>query len=131
MGSFQFPDVTVSFLQSTYSIIEGNTIPVCAELSSVADILVSVGLTISEGTAELSTDFTLSPSTQVLTFEPGAIQSCVSVAAMNDSILEVDEAFVLLLVSNDVSVLISSTDESTTIEIPNQNSKDFGFVYTI
>ena len=130
MGSFQFPDVTVSFLQSTYSIIEGNTIPVCAELSSVADILVSVGLTISEGTAELSTDFTLSPSTQVLTFEPGAIQSCVSVAAMNDSILEVDEAFVLLLVSNDVSVLISSTDESTTIEIPNQNSKDFGFVYT-
>ena len=103
----------------------------CAELSSVADILVSVGLTISEGTAELSTDFTLSPSTQVLTFEPGAIQSCVNVAAMNDSILEVDEAFVLLLVSNDVSVLISSTDESTTIEIPNQNSKDFGFVYTI
>ena len=113
----------VSFQQPTYSTTESNSVQVCAVLFPEADIQVSAGFIISEGTAQLATDFTLSLSTQVLTFEAGDIQTCVTVAAINDSLLEEDEDFTLTLQSNNTFVGISSIVGSTVITIPNQNCK--------
>ena len=113
----------VSFQQPTYSTTENNSVQVCAVLFPEADIQVSAGFIISEGTAQLATDFTLSLSTQVLTFDAGDIQTCVTVAAINDSLLEEDEDFTLTLQSNNTFVGISSIVGSTVITIPNQNCK--------
>ena len=114
-----------SFQQPSYSTTEGNSVQVCAALFPEADIQVSVGFTINGGTAQLITDFTLSPPTQVFTFEAGTIQNCVTVAAVNDLLLEEDEDFTLTLQSNNVFVGISSIVGSTVIMIPNQNCKSF------
>ena len=113
----------VSFQQPSYSTTEGNSVQVCAALFPEADIQVSVSFIISGGIAQLATDFTLSPSTQVLTFEAGSIQSCMTVAAINDSLLEEDEDFTLTLQTNNVFIGISSIIGSTVVTIPNQNSK--------
>lgn len=116
----------MSFQQPLYSIFEGSSVEVCAELSLQAEIPVSVDvLTVEGGSAQLSTDFTISPPIQVLTFGPGEAQSCLTVLAVNDLILENDENFSLTLQSNDQFVDISTTDSSTTVMIPNQNSKIF------
>ena len=115
--------MTVSFQQPTYSVIEGTTVEVCAELPLSAEILVSVNLVIGEGSAQLPTDFTLSPSTQRLDFAIGQTQSCATVEAVSDFTLEEDEMFSLTLVSNEPFVLISTTEGSTQVNIPNQDSK--------
>ena len=112
-----------SFQQPSYSTTEGNSVQVCAALFPEADIQVSVSFIISGGTAQLATDFTLSPSTQVLIFEAGSTLSCVTVAATNDSLLEEDEDFTLILQSSNMFVGISSIVGSTVVTIPNQNSK--------
>lgn len=116
-----------SFQQPSYSTTEGNSIQVCAALFPEADIQVTVSFVISGGTAQLATDFTLSPPTQVLTFEAGSVLSCVTVAAINDSLLEEDEDFTLTLQSSNVFVGISSIVGSTVVTIPNQNSKITAF----
>lgn len=112
-----------SFQQPNYLTTEGNSVQVCAALFPEADIQVSVDFTINGGTAQLTTDFTLSPPTQVFIFEAGSVQSCVNVAAISDSLLEEDEDFTLTLQSNSIFVGISSIVGSTVIMIPNQNSK--------
>lgn len=116
--------VMVSFQQPTYLINEGNSVEVCAVVFPEADIEVSVSFTISGGTALLATDFTLSPSTQVFTIEAGAAQSCVTLAAVDDALLEEDEDITLTLQSTDTFVGISSIVGATVITIPNRNSKN-------
>lgn len=114
MASFQLP---------SYSTTEGNSVQVCAALFPEADIQVSVSFVISGGAAQLATDFTLSPPTQVLTFEAGSVLSCVTVTAISDSLLEEDEDFTLTLQSSNTFVGISSIIGSSVVTIPNQNSK--------
>lgn len=116
--------VTVSIQQPIYSIPEGNTVQVCAELSQEAETRVVIDLLIEGTSAQLNTDFTLSPATQVLIFEPGIIESCVNVLAISDSLLEEDEGFTLSLESNNQFVMISSSERSATVTIPNENCKN-------
>lgn len=111
-------DVTVSFLQPSHSVSEGNSIQICSQLSTEAAISVIVPLTIVGGTAIQNTDFTL--SSQTVTFPIGAVESCITTSAIDDSILEQDEAFTLSLLSSD-TVLTSSG--STTITIVDQDSE--------
>lgn len=115
--------MTVSIQQPIYSILEGNIVQVCAELSLEAETLVTVDLVIGEISAQLNTDFTLSPATQVLIFGSGITESCVNVLAVNDSLLEEDEGFTLSLESNNEFVMVSSTERSATVTIPNLNCK--------
>ena len=112
-----------SFQQPNYLTTEGNSVQVCAALFPEANIQVSVSFVISGGVAQLATDFTLSPTTQVLTFEAGGMLSCVTVAAVSDSLLEEDEDFTLTLQSTNTFVGISSIVGSTVVTIPNENSK--------
>lgn len=115
--------VTVSLQQATYSIPEGTTVQVCAELSLGAETPVSVDLLVGETSAQLTTDFTLSPDIQVLTFELGVTQTCVTILANDDSLLEEDEDFTVSLESSNPFVLISPTEGSATVTIPNLNSE--------
>lgn len=111
------------FEQSSYFLTEGNTVQVCALLSSesMSDILFTAGLIISGGTAIQNSDFVISG--QTLTFLVSETRSCVNVQAIDDTTLEGDEVFTLLLESSDEAVQISPTADVTTITIPNQNSE--------
>ena len=113
--------VTASFQQPSNSIFEGNLDQMCAQLSSEAAIPVTLALSINGGTAQLNTDFTI--SSFVLTFQPGSVLSCTIISVINDPTLEEDETLVLSLQSSDSAVLISPTAGTTTISIPNQDSK--------
>lgn len=93
----------------------------CGQLSSQAEIPITVTLVVNDGTAQLSIDFTL--SAQALTFQPGEIQRCLQVSAMADSILEENEIFTLGLQSSNSDVLISSIAGATTVTIADQDSK--------
>ena len=113
--------VTVSFQESSSSIEEGSSEQLCCQLSSGAEIPVVVTLLVNDGTAQLNMDFIL--STQVLIFQPGEILICVAVSATNDSTLEEDEVFTLDLQSSNSDVLTSPIASTTTVTIPNQDSK--------
>ena len=115
--------MTVSFEEAALSVFEGSSLQVCTAMSLPAERLVSADITIVGGSAQLTADFVLSPSTQTLTFEIGSTRSCVTVQAIDDFSLESDEDFTLSLESSDVFVVISPTDGSSLITIPNENSK--------
>ena len=85
---------------------------ICTQLSRDAGIPIIVPLTVEGGTAFQNTDFTL--SSQAVTFPTGAVEGCVSISAVDDSILEEDEVFSLALQSSD-SVLSGSGSTITTI----------------
>ena len=93
----------------------------CGQLSSEATLPVTVALLISGGTAQQDTDFTI--SSFILTFQPGSVLSCTTISVTNDPILEEDETLLLSLQSSDSAVLISITAGTTTVTIPNQDSK--------
>ena len=115
--------MTVSFEEAALSVFEGSSLQVCAVMSLPAERLVTADVTIVGGSAQLTADFVLSPSTQTLTFEIGSTRSCVTVQAIDDFSLESDEDFTLSLESSDVFVVISPTDGSSLITILNENSK--------
>lgn len=111
--------VTVSFLQPSQSVPEGSSLQVCSQLSSEAAISVIVPLEVVEGGIAIqNTDFIL--SSQSVTFPTGAVESCVSISAVDDSILEQDEVFTLALQSSE-TVLTGSG--STAVTIIDQDSK--------
>ena len=113
--------VIVSFQESANSIAEGSSDQVCGQLSSEAALPVTVALIINGGTAQQNTDFTI--SSFILTFQPGSVLRCTTISVTNDSILEEDETLLLSLQSSDSTVLISITAGTTTVTIPNQDSK--------
>lgn len=112
--------VTVSFLQRSQSVPEGSSIEICSQLSSEAAIPVIVPLeVVGEGTALQNTDFLLSD--QSVTFPTGAVEMCVSVSAVDDSILEEDEVFTLALQSSDT--VLTGSGSTTIITLFDQDSK--------
>ena len=115
--------VTVSFEQTASSVLEDSTLQLCAGLSLAAETLVAASVITAGGSAQLETDYVLTPSNQILTFEIGITRSCLTVQAVDDLVLENDEDFTLSLESNDAFVAISTTNGSSVITIPNQNSK--------
>ena len=94
---------------------------VCGDLSSIAETPVTVTLTVTGGTAQQSVDFSLSVSS--LTFQPGATEGCTVVSAIVDNTLEEDEVFTLGLQSTSDLVQVSQLAGTTTVTIPNQDSK--------
>ena len=110
--------ITISFVQPTDSVLEGNSLQICTQLSSEAAIPVTVPLVVGGGTAAQNTDFTL--SSQSFTFLAGSVDSCVSITAVDDAILEEDEVVMLALLSSN-AVLAGSG--STAITIIDQDSK--------
>ena len=92
---------------------------ICSQLSSEAAIPLTVPLVVvGGGTAVQNTDFTLSG--QSITFPIGAVESCVSISAVDDSILEEDEVFTIALQSSE-TILIDS-DSTAAITIIDQDS---------
>lgn len=113
--------MTVSFQESSHSIAEGSSDRVCGQLSSEAAIAVTVAISMSDGTAQQDIDFSISSLS--LIFQPGSVQSCVSISAVSDSFLEGDESFTLILQSfNNSSVLVSPTAGGTRVTILDQDS---------
>ena len=113
--------MTVSFQEPSYLIAEGSSDQVCGQLSSEAAIPITVALLINDGTAQQNTDFTF--SSLALNFQPGSVLSCTTISVTNDPTSEEDETIELSLQSADSTVLISLTAGTTTITIPNQDSK--------
>ena len=113
--------VTVSFLQPSESIPEGSSVEVCSQLSSEAAIPVTVPLevVVGGGTAVQNTDFIL--SSQSVTFPTGDVESCVSISAADDSILEDDEMFTLALQSSET--ILTGSGSTAIITIIDQNSE--------
>lgn len=91
----------------------------CGSLSSIAETPVTVTIMVNDVTALQNTDFTLSVST--LSFQSGVTQSCTTVSAIADFILEEDETFTLGLLSNSDLVQILPIDGTATVTIPNQD----------
>ncbi len=111
--------VTVSFLQPTQSIPESSSVQICSQLSGEAAIPVTVPLVVvGGGTAVQNTDFIL--SSQSVTFPTGAVESCVSVSAVDDSILEEDEMFSLALQSSET--VLTGTGSTAAVTIIDQDS---------
>ena len=117
--------VIVSFEQLSYSVLEGGTVTVCGDLSSIAETTVTVALIVTDGTAQQNNDFIL--SLVELIFQPGVIQSCTFIGAINDIALEGDESFTLGLQSTNSLVQVSQTAGLTTVTIPNEDSKSLMF----
>ena len=113
--------VIVSFEQLSYLVLEGSTVTVCGDLSSIAETTVTVALIVTDGTAQQNSDFIL--SLVELLFQPGVIQSCTFIGAIDDITLEGDESFTLGLQSTNSFVQISQTAGLTTVTIPNEDSK--------
>ena len=88
----------------------------CSQLSSEAAIPVTVALSISDGNAQLNTDYAISSLS--LTFQPGIVLSCTNITAIADSLLEEDETLTLALESINNSV---QTIGTTTVTIPNED----------
>jgi hypothetical protein len=94
-------------------------VQICSQLSSEAAIPVTVPLVVvGGGTAVQNTDFIL--SSQSVTFPTGAVESCVSVSAVNDSILEEDEVFSLALQSSET--VLTGTGSTAAVTITDQDS---------
>ena len=111
--------VTVSFLQPSQSVPEGSSLQMCSQLSTEAAIPVVVPLeVVGGGIAVQNTDFIL--SSQSVTFPTGVMESCVSISAVDDSILEEDEVFTLALQSSET---ILTDSDSAAITIIDQDSK--------
>ena len=117
--------MTVTFQESSYSIEEGMLGQVCGQLSSIAATSVTVSLSITGGSAQINEDFTVTSLT--LTFQPGIIIGCTTVMAADDSTVEDDEIFTLVL--NNLSNPAVQVAGSTTVTIPNRNSKQMHFTY--
>ena len=111
--------VTVQFIQAFDSVAEGSSLEVCTQLSGEAAIPVTVPLLVGEGSALLNTDLTISD--QSFSFPAGIFESCVTILAIGDAVLEEDEAITLTLQSSD-TVLI--TDGTIAIAITDQNSEN-------
>lgn len=92
----------------------------CGLLSSIAETPITVMVVVDDVTALQNIDFTLSVST--LSFQSGVTQSCTTVSAIADLILEEDETFTLGLLSNNDLVQILP-GETATVTIPNQDCK--------
>ena len=114
-------DVTASFQEPSYLVAEGSSDQVCGQLSSEAAIPITVVLSINGGTAQQNTDFTI--SSFALSFQPGGVLSCTTISVIGDLTLEEDEILVLSLQSSNNAVLVSSTAGTTTVTIPNQDSR--------
>ena len=101
---------------------------VCGDLSSITETSVIVALIVTDGTAQQNSDFIL--SLIELIFQPGVIQSCTFIGAIDDIALEGDESFTLGLQSTNSLVQISQTAGLTTVTIPNEDSKSLMFNMT-
>ena len=89
---------------------------ICVQLSREAAIQVILPLMIVAGTAQQNVDFTI--SSQSLIFPAGVQESCISILAVGDTILEDDERFTLTLQSSDTVLSFSNAS----ITIIDQNS---------
>ena len=121
MFLFNHAVITVSFQETFSSIEEGSSAPLCGQLSLEAEIQVMLTLSINGGNAQPSTDFTL--SNLAFTFESGSTIDCINISIVDDSTLEEDEIFTLILESDNSAVLVSSTAGVAMVTIPNQNCK--------
>ena len=78
------PDVSVSFAQSSYTLVEGRTVAVPVALGEAAEAELVIPLTATAGGgAEAEVDYTVSAST--LTFAAGESEAAVTVAALAES----------------------------------------------
>ena len=110
----------VSFQELADSTQEGSFLEVCGELSSTAEIMITVMLVVNDVTTQQGTDFFL--STSILTFQPGETQSCAEVMALEDPTLEDDEEFTLRLESNLNALVQVFPIAETRVTILNQDS---------
>ena len=96
---------------ASYSIVEGETINVCAKLENgqlERDVVLSIfGL---PGSAD-EEDYLLN----ILTFSLGSTQkrSCIPVEILNDNLVEREETFNIILGSEDPAVLTPTLDSAT------------------
>ena len=87
---------------------------ICSQLSSEAAIPLTVPLVVvGGGTAVQNIDFILSG--QSITFPTGAVESCVSISAVDDSILEEDEVFTIALQASETVLIDSGSTAAITI----------------
>ena len=84
------PDVSVSFAQSSYTLVEGRTVAVPVALGEAAEAELVIPLTATAGGgAEAELDYTVSAT--ALTFAAGESEAAVTVAALADSLTEEGE----------------------------------------
>ena len=130
---FTFADVEVSFSQDSYTVAEGdNLINICVNLSGVIERNVTVTFTTVSLTAQgfLSGDRDFIPVVSNLTFQPGsALQHCTPVIVEDDSILEIDEVFSVILSTRDWAVNFGQ--ESANITIIDDDSKFLQCISTV
>ena len=108
--------VTTSFTQPFDSVAEGSSLQVCTQLSGETAIPVTVPLSIEEGRALPNADFIVSD--QSFNFPAGSMESCVTISAMSDAILEEDEEFTLVLQPTST---VLTVDDIITATIIDQN----------
>jgi hypothetical protein len=78
---------SVRFASATYTVTEGtSTAPVTVTLSAASGLTVTVVVTTSNGTAAAGSDYT--PVTVTLTFTPGITSRGVSIAILDNAVLE-------------------------------------------
>ena len=88
------PDVSVSFAQSSYTLVEGRTVAVPVALGEAAEAELVIPLTATAGGgAEAGTDYTVSAA--ALTFGSGESVAAVTVTAVADSLTEEGESVTL------------------------------------
>lgn len=88
-------------------------------LSSAIDAVVTVGWSISDGTAKSGADY-VAASNQTLTFQPREVEKTITVNLVNDDIREPDETFSINLSSPSNGVLLQS---KINVTIKNDDTK--------
>lgn len=130
---FTFAGVEVSFSQDSYTVAEGdNLINICVNLSGVIERNVTVTFTAVSLTAQgfLDGDCDFISVVSNLTFQPGsALQRCTPVIVVNDSILEMDEVFSVILSTRDRAVNFGQ--ESANVTIIDDDSKFLQCISTV
>ena len=108
--------VVLEFERSEYSVSERNgSLSYCVVLSGPIDLVLGVHISlVAAGSAQEGADFEFSPTT--LIFQPlSATRICQSVNISQDSIIEPDEAFFLILAPNISTNIITTVDETEVI----------------
>lgn len=100
--------INVSLESASYSVVEGDTVKVCAivqngELEKSIELEISI---VGQSGSDQEKDYKLTKST--FSLRPAQNQSCTMVEILNDNLVEGNETFRVILSSMDSVVTISS-----------------------
>ena len=100
--------INVSLESASYSVVEGDTVKVCAivqngELEKSVELEISI---VGQSGSDQEKDYKLTKS--MFSLRPAQNQSCTMVEILNDNLVEGNETFRVILSSMDSVVTISS-----------------------